>query len=532
MHAILVRIANELHSCWRFRWWMLLVAWLVCLSGWFYVLRMPNIYEATARVYFDSKGALGSLVQGLTVDPNAGQQLHYVRNLLLSRPQLERVARETELDLRARTPQAMESLITSLRDRIIITSDSLVPYSTSDGLYRISFQDTNREKSLAVVQTLANHFIALSSKQSGETEALDFIKKQIDELGGQLAEAERQRLDFRRRNAGLLPGEGGDYFARVSAVQLELDTATRDLRAAQARAQEYDKQLSGEEPVFFGFDDAGASAEPGDDTSTDVGVQLRAWKKKLADLRTRYQEKYYEVVEARQKVEELEAQQKTELERLRRGMRGNGSMAQSTKVNPVYQGLQIDKKNTEVEIADLQQRVALHSQTLSTLKRQREGSIQVSLQLDQLNRDYDLLKSKQQDLVKRRSAAEFTEDVDRAQAFKFRQIDPPSVPLSPIGPNRNKYLSAILLLGLFAGGGLGVLLSQLRPVFHDARTLAESVGVPVLGSVSRIWDEERRAQRRSHLALFSAAVGLLVIVYGAVIFLQVPGVALVARVMS
>ena len=531
MHAILVRIANELHSCWRFRWWMLLVAWLVCLAGWYYVLRMPNIYEASARVYVDSKGALGSLVQGLTVDPNASQQLHYVRQLMLSRPQLERVARETELDLRAKTPQAMESLISSLRDRIIITGDSLVPYSTSDGLYRISFQDTNREKSLAVVQTLANHFISLSSKQAGETEALDFLKKQIDELSVQLGEAEKQRLEFRKRNAGLLPGEGGDYFARVSAEQLEVDNASRELSAAQARAQEYDKQLAGEEPVFFGFGET-QTAEPGDETSTDVGVQLRSWKQKLAELRTRYQEKYYAVVEARKKVEELEAQQKTELERLRRGMRANGSLAQSTKVNPVYQNLQIDKKKTEIEIADLQQRAALHGQALATLKRQREGSLQVALQLDQLNRDYDMLKSKQQDLVKRRAAAEFTEDVDRAQSFKFRQIDPPAVPLSPIGPNRNKYLSAFLLLGLAAGGGLGVVLSQLRPVFHDARTLAETLGVPVLGSVSRVWDAGRRAKRRSHLAMFAGAVGLLVVAYGAVVMLQAPGVALVARLMS
>lgn len=531
MHAILVRIANELHSCWRFRWWMLLVSWFVCLSGWFYVLKMPNIYEASARVYVDSKGALGSLVQGLTFDSNAGQQLHYVRQLMLSRPQLERVARETELDLRAKTPQAMEGLISSLHERIIITGDSLVPYSTSDGLYRIAFQDTNREKALAVVQTLSNHFIALSSKQSGETEAMDFLKKQIDDLNGQLAEAERQRLDFRKRNAGLLPGEGGDYFARLQGEQRELETATSDFNAAQARLAEYNRQLSGEEPVFFGFGES-SGTDASDATSTDVGVQLRTWKQKLAELRQRYQEKYYAVVEARQKVEELEAQQKAELERLRRGMRSNGSLSQSTKINPVYQSLQIEKKKTEVEIADLQQRVTQHSVALSLLKRQRDGSMQVALQLDQLNRDYDLLKAKQQDLIKRRSAAEFTEDVDRAQSFKFRQIDPPSVPLAPAGPNRNKYLLAFLLLGLGAGAGLGVLLSQLRPVFHDARTLAETVGVPVLGSVSRIWDEARRARRRSHLALFAGSVGMLVVAYGTIVLLQVPGVALVARLMS
>ena len=519
MHAFLIRLAHDLHGCWRFRWISLAVAWAICVAGWTYVYRMSDVYEASTRVYVDSKGALGTLLQGMTVDPNASQQLHYVRQLLLSRPQLEHVARQAELGSVATTPAAMERLVNSLQKRITIAVDSLVPYSSSDGVYKISFQDTNRARSLAVVQTLTTNFMTLSRRQEGEVEAKEFITKQIEELDKQLAEADLRRTDFRRRHEGTLPGEGGDYYGNIMSAQMALDTATADLKSAETRRQEFENQLSGEEPVLFGLGDV---AEPsgGTDTNSDVGVQLRVWKKKLADLRTRYQEKYFEVVEAKQKVAELEAAQKAELDRLRRGMRASGDLAQSAKANPVYQSLQIDKNKTNVQIAELNERIKLQTQMLNELKRRRGISGEVATQLDQMNRDYDQLKGKQQALVNRLAAVKFSEDADRAQPFKFKLFDPPSVPLTPVGPNRAKYLTAILLLALAAGGGLAFLLSSLRPVFHDVRTLAQNISLPVLGSVSRVWDASHKLRQRSQLTAFSGGFVLLLVAFGVVMFLK------------
>jgi hypothetical protein len=46
-------------------------------------------------------------------------KVSYVRRMLLSTPNLEQVARETDLDLRAPTPQAFQGLVAKLQ-RIIV----------------------------------------------------------------------------------------------------------------------------------------------------------------------------------------------------------------------------------------------------------------------------------------------------------------------------------------------------------------------------------------------------------------------------
>ena len=118
MQAIIIRILDELRGSWRFRWLALLAAWVVCVAGWVFVFAMPNVYEASARVYVDSQTALGPLLQGLALDPNVESEVSIVRQALLSRPQLEAVSRKTDLHLRAKTPEEMELLLDSLQKHI------------------------------------------------------------------------------------------------------------------------------------------------------------------------------------------------------------------------------------------------------------------------------------------------------------------------------------------------------------------------------------------------------------------------------
>src|SRR5262245_25433088 len=114
MHALIVRILDDIHGSWRFRWWALAAAWLFCVLGWMYVMTLPNVYQAAARVYVDTQSALRPLLKGLAVDPDVESNLSIVRQAILSKPNLEKVAHQTDLDLRAKTPEAMEALVDGL----------------------------------------------------------------------------------------------------------------------------------------------------------------------------------------------------------------------------------------------------------------------------------------------------------------------------------------------------------------------------------------------------------------------------------
>src|SRR5688500_1738643 len=103
MQALIDQVMNELRGAWRFRRYALAVAWAVCLFGWFVVLAIPDTYQSSARVNVDTRTALGSVVDGLVVRQDVESQLNLVRQTLLGRANLEKVAHQVGLDLTART---------------------------------------------------------------------------------------------------------------------------------------------------------------------------------------------------------------------------------------------------------------------------------------------------------------------------------------------------------------------------------------------------------------------------------------------
>ena len=88
---IIERVVDEIRGAWRFRWPGIIAAWVVCVVGWLAVFSLPQVYEANARVYVDTKGILRPLLQGLAIDPEVASGLDLVRQVLLSRPQIELV---------------------------------------------------------------------------------------------------------------------------------------------------------------------------------------------------------------------------------------------------------------------------------------------------------------------------------------------------------------------------------------------------------------------------------------------------------
>src|SRR5690348_5460866 len=109
MGKILERVIKELRRAWRFRWSAWAVGWIVSVIGWLVVSAMPDMYQASANVYVDTRTILKPLLDKLTVQTDVDSQLRLVRQAMLGRPQLERVARETDLDLRAATPAAQSA---------------------------------------------------------------------------------------------------------------------------------------------------------------------------------------------------------------------------------------------------------------------------------------------------------------------------------------------------------------------------------------------------------------------------------------
>mgnify|MGYP001134404687 CR=1 FL=1 len=146
MDQVWQQLLAYMKAAWHRRWWGVATAWLVCVVGWTAVFLTPSRYEASARVYVDTQTLLKPLLQGLTIgDANVDQQIRLMTRQLFSRPTLEKVARMTDLDVKAKTPEQTEAMLNGLAGKISIAD------AGRENLYTISYQDANGDLALPVM---------------------------------------------------------------------------------------------------------------------------------------------------------------------------------------------------------------------------------------------------------------------------------------------------------------------------------------------------------------------------------------------
>jgi len=85
-------------------------------------------------------------------------------------------------------------------------------------------------------------------------------------------------------------------------------------------------------------------------------------------------------------------------------------------------------------------------------------------------------------------------------------------------------LGIACLVSIGAGLAASLVASQLRPIFHDAKSLREFCNRPVLGMVSMLRSEALTLSRRRNAYLFAGGLGgLLVSLTGVVAFALIFG---------
>jgi len=133
MAELTALLTTLLKAIWKYRWYAVVISWIVAIIGWTVVYRLPNEYQASARVYVDTQSILQPLLAGMTTVPNVDQQVAFMRRTLISRPNVERVMRMVDLDIKVSTPKENEKLVDELMAKISIAG------TERDDIYTISY---------------------------------------------------------------------------------------------------------------------------------------------------------------------------------------------------------------------------------------------------------------------------------------------------------------------------------------------------------------------------------------------------------
>lgn len=498
---------------WKFRWPALLVAWVVAAIGVAVVLRIPDRYEATARIYVDTQSILKPLMSGLAVQPNVEQQVVMLSRTLISRPNVEKLVRMADLDLKNDSRAKQEALIESLMTTLEIKS------TARDNLYSLSYRDPDVAKAQRVIQSLVSIFVesSLGATRKDTASAKFFISEQIKGYETKLEEAETRLKEFRLRNLELQTGDGRDSAARLGDLSAQLEQARLELREAETSRDAAKAQLGSEKSATSSIATQSILQESAISVATpEIDARLEAQKRNLDALLPRFTEQHPDVANARRLIKELEDQKKKEVIELRKAAMAAPSMASNTNASLAYQELNRMLATSEVQVAALRARVAEYGARYEQARTSMKTAPQLEAEAAQLNRDYEINKKNYESLVARRESAEMTGDLDVASGVAdFRLIDPPRTSPKPVSPNRLVLVPLALIAGLAAGLFLAFAFSQLRPAFYQASELRDKIDLPLLGVVSRVLSDAERRRERVDLLRFSIASGSLVALFAA-----------------
>jgi polysaccharide chain length determinant protein (PEP-CTERM system associated) len=491
-----------LWGCWRYRWQACILAWVVAVVGWFIVITIPDVYGASARVYVDTQSTLRPLLRGLAVETDVMTDVNMMARALMSRPNLERLARETDLDIAAKDQAGFENVINHLQASIQLNKDG-------NNIIQIGYQNNDPQKALAVVTAVLNTFIegSLGENRSDASTAQRFLLEKLKEYEVRLNEAEAKLVEFKRKNVGQMPGEGSDYFARLQEAQNRLQEIDVKLRVARNRRAELQRQIGGEEPVF-GLGPADNAATT---ASTPQDKRIAALEEQLTELRLKYTDTHPDIVAILRTIESLKAEKQAS---------GRTTLPPPTRsysaldVNPVYQQMKMQLSQADVEIAQLQTEYADQAGQVGALRRRVDTVPAIEAELKRLTRDYDVTKNRYEELLQRVESARISEDADQSKDdITFRIIDPPAVPSLPVGPDRPLLMTGVLLLALIAGLALAFALNIGRPVFYTGADLERRFKVQVLGSIRLVRDEIEESVVRREAMLLAGGVGAIVVAY-------------------
>jgi polysaccharide chain length determinant protein (PEP-CTERM system associated) len=527
IQEIIAEIMEHLRGMRRYRWWGIGVAWAISVVGWFSIYAMDDVYQANAKVYVDTQSLVGPVFEGLAIRDNVSAQVEAVSRALLTRPNLEKVARKTDLDLRANSEEEMELLVTELQKDVEVIGNR------ERNVFDIAFTDPDREKAKSVVAAIVDAFVEESLKDQGDdaTMAGRALSAEIEDHEERLLSAESAVAEFKKQNLGYMPDDRGDYYARLQDSILAVGITQEKIKVMEGRRNELRRQIEGEVPVFGIMSTGLGQSSVQGCSHQDKVVQLES---DLAELQVEFTSKHPRIISLQETIAALEEECVVERESAKAaGVQPQMESNQPLEANPVYQNLRIELSNTEVELASLRAQLATERAQVARLREDVDKIGQVELNLKKLNRDYGVIQIRYQELIKRWETVRSKQRLDPVtDLVQFRTLEPPFASTDPVGPNRPLLLAGLLIVAAGAGTAVAFILNQFKPVFYTRRAVRKFIGIPVLGSVSLLMSPEEQYLKRKWALGWVVACVTLVALTGIAMIFEHTGAAVVRQLLG
>ena len=513
MQEQLEQLKEILLGIWVKKHYIIVSTWLLCPIGWFAVSSLPDQYESSARVYVDTQSLLRPLMKGLMVETDPNKQIRLMIKTLLSRPNLERVARMTDLDLAAKDNEEFDRIIEDLKEDIKIQGLG------KENIYSLSTTNKNPELAKNIVQSALTVFIenTLGETRSDTDTAQQFLQKQIEDYEQKLLDAERRLTLFKQKYSGVMPSDSGGFYSALASANAKLKQTKLELLEAETQLASAKAQLMRENSMSESISENVIDNSTVSTTYDERIMQLQA---SLDNLLISYTERHPDVKELNRRLTELKQLRKKELEQYYAALNADPSLegglgSSSTNQNPVFQEMRIQVNQLENTVASLKVRAADFQSQVNDLNAKIHTLPEVEAELVALNRGYEINKEKYEELLSRRETAALAKNADAtSDKIQFRVIDPPRVPTEPSGPMRIVFFIMVFVASIGAGIAVAFLVMTLSPLVVSGSQISRATELPVFGVVGATekLNLTKLYKRRNQKFIFSNMLLLIILV--------------------
>ena len=510
---------DTLLEVWSRRKWLAILAFAFPLAaGVSLTAFLPNIYRSTATVLVDRQQIPETFVQA-TVTSALETRLHTISQEILSRSRLEALVSRFGLyaDLRQRV--AAEEVIERMRKDIKLELKGAETRGQREATvaFTISYQGSDPATVALVTNTLASFYIEenLKARERQATGTADFLKVQLGETKKRLDEQEQRVSEFKRRHIGELPQQMEANLGTLERLHTQLRLNADNQTRATERRQALSNQLAEAESLLATpalAAPVGGSGRPPSRSET-IEARLAKSKEELAKLRTRFSDKYPDVVLLAAEISALE-RELADAES-RDPKREEKALPQATPLTPYVLRLKEALSEVEGETKVLKGEDKRLRDAIATYQGRIENVPKREQEFRELSRDYESTRELYQSLLKRSEEAQLAESMEQRQkGEQFRVLDPAVPKPKPAAPNRVQLFVIVLLGSLGLAAGAVVLAEKIDTSFHTIDDLRAFSPVPVLVSIPLIVTHTDRRRMRWHMRFGATAafVGLVAIV--------------------
>ncbi len=392
--------------------------------------------------------------------------------------------------------------------------------------FRVYYSARDPRVAQQVTGELTNLFISenLKVRQQQSEDTTKFIGSQLDIARANLTEQEAKVREFKGRHEGELPSQETSNLQILSGLQAQLQNEEDTLNTAK-------QQRVYLQSLIEQYRTAHANSRSADGTPTGLAAidqELDRLKAKLADLSSRYTDRYPEVENLKEQITKTEKMRVALLAELKTKVNSGKQVEDATTMgdaadasqNPASLQLQSQLRANQAEIANREQAIAGLKARVNSYQDRLNSAPAIEQQLADLTRGYDQSKANYDDLLKKQNASAMATNMEQMQqGERFTMLDPPTLPLKPDFPNRLKFCG----MGLGIGLALGLLVVALAEIMDDRlngeKEIKAMLLVAILSEIPEIVSpgDERREKKRMVLGWTMAALVVATILAGSAI---------------